>query len=214
MELQDEFVKARRKLVDTYVAGAGVRDERVLFVMRKVPRHMFVPAGEVERAYWDRALPIGKDQTISQPSLVGYMTQALRLTGNEKVLEVGTGSGYQTAILAQLAKYVYSVERIEELAGRARSVLVKLGYDNVRVVVGDGTQGYEKEAPYDAIIVTAAAKNVPVVLEEQLAEGGRLVVPVERKFGRQVLRIGTKADGLMSWESKMEVRFVPLVEGE
>src|SRR5438132_14381256 len=165
-------------MLDHQLMRRGVIDSRVLAAMRKVPRHLFVQEALRERAYGDHPLPIGEEQTISQPFIVGLMTSLLELTGREKVLEVGTGSGYQTAVLAELARRVCSIERLPRLAERARATLEALGYDNVWVRVGNGTLGWPDQAPFDRIIVTAGGPSVPPPLFQQLAEGGRMVVPV------------------------------------
>ena len=167
----------------------GIKDERVLNAMLKVPRHLFVPADLVDRAYDDSPLPIGKGQTISQPYIVALMTEALGLDENSKVLEIGTGSGYQAAILAEIAKEVYTVERIPELAERAQKILRALGYNNVYFKIGDGTEGWPEFAPYDAIIVTAASPKVPEPLIEQLKVGGVLVIPVGSELTQELLKI-------------------------
>jgi protein-L-isoaspartate(D-aspartate) O-methyltransferase len=168
----------RAEMVERQIVARGVRDPRVLEAMHSVPRHLFVPEALREEAYEDRPLPIGEGQTISQPYMVAAMTAALDLTPTARVLEVGTGSGYQAAVLSCLAREVITIERHEPLAARAREILQQLAYSNVRVVVGDGSLGFPEAQPFDGIIVTAAAPQVPVTLREQLAEGGRLVVPV------------------------------------
>lgn len=185
----DRFAKIRKKMVDSQIRSRGVRDERVLQAMEKVPRHFFVEEGLQDQAYSDHPLPIGERQTISQPYIVALMTEALELTGTEKVLEIGTGSGYQAAILAELADRVFSTERIARLADRARKILDTLRYSNVLIKVGDGTQGWKDEAPFDGIIVTAGAPKVPKPLVEQLAVGGRLVIPVGDRFSQNLLRV-------------------------
>ena len=171
------YIRAREKMVQDQVIGRGVKDTRVADAMRKVPREFFVESALASRAYSDGPLPIGEKQTISQPYMVGLMTEALELNGREKVLEVGTGSGYQTAVLGLLAAQVFSIEKIRPLSVRARAVLDELNYYNVALHVGDGTIGWSDHAPYDAIIVTAGAPSIPKPLLDQLAVGGRLVVP-------------------------------------
>src|SRR5512137_2818392 len=173
-----DFATARRRMVDAQVIARGVRDPEVLRALGRVPRHLFVDEALRGRAYSDSALPIGHDQTISQPLMVATMTQALQLEGGEKVLEIGTGSGYQTAVLAEIAERVFSVERIAPLYRRARALLDRLGYHNVVLRHGDGTLGWREHAPYDAIVVTAGAPHVPRELRDQLRIGGRLVIPV------------------------------------
>ncbi len=188
----------------------GIRDPRVLSAMARVPRERFVPEGVRHLAYADRALPIACDQTISQPYIVALMSEALNLSGNERVLEIGTGSGYQTAILAELAGSVVSIERHAPLSGEAGCVLDEMGYTNVRLIVGDGTQGWPEEAPYDRILVAAAAAHVPPALEKQLAEGGILVIPVGAADG-QMLAAYHKRGGRLQTEPLSGCRFVPLV---
>ena len=188
----------------------GVRDERVLAAIRAVPRELFVPADHREQAYENTPLPIGAGQTISQPLVVGLMTQALALRGSERVLEVGTGSGYQAAVLSRLAGWIVSVERIPELADRARSALAALGCRNVEVHVSNGSLGWPRGAPYDAIVVAAAAPAVPPPLAEQLGEGGRLVLPVGSRVSQDLVlvrRRGTRTET----RSLGPVRFVPLL---
>lgn len=204
-----DYQKARQELVARKLRAKGIRDERVLAAMLAVPRHRFVPEPLRNEAYIDYPLPIGHGQTISQPFIVALMTEALALEGSEKVLEVGTGSGYQTAILAELARRVITVERLAALADRARELLA--GYRNVTTVTGDGAKGYEKEAPYDGIIVTAAASRIPPALTDQLAEGGRLVLPVGASFYQHLLKI-SKIGGKLVEEQLEAVSFVPLIE--
>jgi protein-L-isoaspartate(D-aspartate) O-methyltransferase len=174
----DRYRKQRTRMVESQIKARSVRDPRVLKVMETMPRHWFVDEGLIDQAYSDNPLPIGEKQTISQPYIVALMTEALELKGRERVLEIGTGSGYQTAILAQLADRVFSIERVAALASRARKILDQLNCYNVAIRVGDGSYGWKEEAPFDAIITTAAAPGVPQYLLEQLAPGGRLVVPV------------------------------------
>ncbi|MBN1546144.1 MAG: protein-L-isoaspartate(D-aspartate) O-methyltransferase [Syntrophaceae bacterium] len=176
--MMDLYKKQRLRMVDTQIRARGVKDARVLAAMEKIPRHFFVDDGLIEQAHQDNPLPIGEGQTISQPYIVAMMTQAMEILKKDKVLEIGTGSGYQTAILAELADQVFSVERIAILASRARKCLDALGYFNVAIRVGDGTYGWREEAPFNAVIVTAGAPAIPQILIDQLAVGGRLVVPV------------------------------------
>jgi protein-L-isoaspartate(D-aspartate) O-methyltransferase len=197
-------------MVRSQIAARGVRDERVLEAMRAVPRHLFVPAHVVGSAYRDSPLPIGQGQTISQPYIVAYMTELLALRGNERVLEIGTGSGYQAAILGQLAAEVITVERFPSLAKEASELLAWLGYDNVRVETGDGTLGWPDDAPYDAIIVTAAAPLVPDPLKEQLMDGGHLLAPVGPRWTQQLVRVRRVGDRFHT-ESLLGVAFVPLI---
>ena len=188
----------------------GVSNPEVLNAMSTVPRDLFVPPEHHHHAWQNIPLPIGEGQTISQPLVVGLMTQALGLQGTEKVLEIGTGSGYQCAILAVLSRKVISVERLETLATQARARLVQLGYTNAEVVVGDGTQGYPEEAPFDAVIVTAATPRVPKPLLDQLAEGGRLIAPVGSHTSKELL-LYTKQGGGFTTRRLGAVRFVPLI---
>ncbi|TET78678.1 protein-L-isoaspartate(D-aspartate) O-methyltransferase, partial [candidate division TA06 bacterium] len=183
------FEGLRNKMVSTQIESRGVKDKHVLKAMRKVPRHIFVEEALWERAYDDHPLPIGQGQTISQPYMVGSMTEALELKGKGKVLEIGTGSGYQTAILAEIAEQVFTIERIEELLKKARRTLDRLGYTNVVFRVGDGTIGWQDQAPFDAILVAAGAPDVPEYLFEQLAEGGRMAVPIGDVHGQTLVVI-------------------------
>ncbi len=195
---------------------AGIRDERVLHAMAQVPRHLFVPPSLQWRADDDVPLPIGCGQTISQPYVVAFMTQVLELGGTEKVLEVGTGSGYQTAVLALLAREVCSVEIVPELSARAAAVLLDtLGLDNVRLKVADGWEGWPAEAPFDRILVTAAARKVPPALVGQLREGGRMAVPVgEAEEVQQLTLVDKAAGGAVTSRTVLPVRFVPIRRGE
>lgn len=197
-------------MVDYQLIPRGIKDERVLAAMRKVPRHLFVPEFIRHSAYDDMALPIGDDQTISQPYMVAIMTEFLELKGDEKVLEVGTGSGYQAAILAELSKEVYSIERIPSLADEARRRLTELGYENVYVIVGDGTKGLAEKAPFDRIIITAAAPKIPEPLINQLKDGGIIIAPVGERFS-QILIKGKKEKEIIIEEYHTPCVFVPLV---
>jgi protein-L-isoaspartate(D-aspartate) O-methyltransferase len=197
-------------MVAEQLVRRGITDQRVLEAMRKVPRHLFVEEALRDRAYGDYPLPIGEGQTISQPYMVGIMTQLLRLTGQEKVLEIGTGSGYQTAVLAELARRVCSVERIPSLAARARVTLEALGYTNVWVRTADGTLGWPDEAPFDGVVVSAGAPSVPEPLFEQLAEGGRMVVPVGDATS-QTLTVVERVDGKMRTTTDAGCVFVKLI---
>jgi protein-L-isoaspartate(D-aspartate) O-methyltransferase len=202
----------RKQLVADYVRRSGVTDIRVLDAISTVPRHEFVPARYRKDAYRDIPLDIGAGQTISQPSLVALMTQLLALKGDERVLEIGTGSGYQAAILSVLAKQVYTIERIPTLAVSARKTLKELKYLNVHVYAADGTLGFPKHAPYDAIIVTAGAKqNVPKLLIDQLADEGRIVYPAGASIENQILKIGVKKKNTLHVRDIEQVRFVPLI---
>lgn len=190
-----------------------VSDPRVLRAMESVPRHLFVPLQQEDDAYSDHPLPIGYSQTISQPYIVALMTELLQLKGDEKVLEIGTGSGYQTAILSLLAREVYTVERIPQLAEKARERLRELGYSNVHIRLGDGYEGWPERAPYDAIIVTCAAEEMPQPLIEQLADGGRLVAPVGESGWSQSLVLLHKRGTEITRREVTGVVFVPLVRG-
>lgn len=204
--------KARELMVQGQLAARGIRDRAVLEAMSKVPRHKFVPGDKQNEAYEDRPLHIGREQTISQPYMVALMTEYLELTGKEKTLEVGTGSGYQAAVLAELSHWVYTIDRLPELLARARITLESLGYTNISYKVFNGTLGWEEHRPYDAIMVTAGSPDVPRPLVEQLAEGGRLVIPVGDRYGQVLTRV-RKQEGSFSRERLEACRFVPL-QGE
>lgn len=205
----------RRRMVDTQIARRGLEDETVLRAMREVPRHLFVPGGHLRQAYADRALPIGHRQTISQPYIVALMTQALEPEHGLRALEVGTGSGYQAAVLAACGLEVFSIERIPELHRAAREALEEAGYlDRVRLRLGDGSLGWPEEAPFDRIVVTAAAEEIPDPLREQLAAGGLLVAPVGGHTVQQILRCRKRPDGSWKREELEGARFVPLVREE
>jgi protein-L-isoaspartate(D-aspartate) O-methyltransferase len=208
--VNEPFTVLRRRMVAEQIKARGIRDERILAAMEEVPRHRFVPPHLAGRAYEDGPLPIGEGQTISQPYIVAQMTQALRLTGGEKVLEIGTGSGYQTAILCRLAWEVVSVERFAVLSSTAEELLRDLGVENARFRVGDGTMGIPDEAPFDRILVTAAAPEVPAPLFEQLVDGGILVIPVGGRWEQDLVRI-RKESGKAKREYLGGCRFVPLV---
>lgn len=205
-----EFTRLRKKMVEECVLGRGIRDDLVLRAMEKVPRHLFVDEALRERAYGDHALPIGDKQTISQPYIIALTTQALALQGGEKVLEIGTGSGYQTAILAEIADHVYSLEKIPQIARRARRILDLLGYHNVAVRILDGTYGWAEEAPFDAILVSAVAGSIPERLLSQVKGEGSLVVPLEEGGSQQLVRLRRTDEG---WNREVlgPCRFVPLL---
>ena len=209
--MADNFKKRQEILIEDYIKTACVNDKKVLLAMRLVPRHKFVPKSYQTDAYLDIALPIGKNQTISQPSLVGLMLQTLKLKGRERVLDIGTGSGYQAAILSLLAKEVYSVEIIKELADSARKKLISLGYSNVHVINADGSKGLESHAPYNAIIVAAAAPSIPNDLINQLKNKGKLIVPVGQSTDNQILKLVTKKDHSIITKDIEPVVFVPLI---
>ncbi len=201
-------------MVQDQIVSRDISDRRVIDAMLKIPRHIFVQEAFAAQAYNDKSLPIGEKQTISQPYIVALMTEKLALTGTEKVLEIGTGSGYQTALLATLADRVYSAERIRPLALRARKCLDSLKLFNVQLRINDSEGspiGWEEEAPFDAIIVTAGAPAIPEVLTDQLALGGRLVIPVGTDSNQQLLTITRNSDGELQYDSSVECRFVPLI---
>ena len=204
-----ETREARERMVQEQMAARGIRDPRVLKALGKVPRHRFVPAEMRAYAYEDSALPIGLDQTISQPYVVAFMTEALELKPSDRVLEIGTGSGYQAAVLSLLTREVYSIEVVEQLGKEAEARLKEMGYANVRVRIGNGYRGWPEAAPFDAIIVTAAPPEVPPVLVEQLRTGGRMVVPVGR-FWQVLIRLRHTPNGLER-ETLLPVAFVPMV---
>lgn len=206
----NDYAVSRRRMVQEQIAARGIRDQRLLKVMQEIPRHLFVDEALMSQAYNDHPLSIGEGQTISQPYMVALMTDALGLSGREKVLEIGTGSGYQTAILARLCDWVYSVERILDLSRQAQRVLEKVGVFNVNLVVGDGSKGWPAEAPYDAIIVTAGGPSLPRPLLQQLAEGGRLVVPVGSHSLQTLYRVTRQGDQFVE-EDLGGCRFVDLV---
>lgn len=205
-----DYHAAREKMVKSQLIPRGIHDFRVTEAMGKVPRHRFVEEALSEEAYNDHPLPIGHRQTISQPYIVALMTQALELTGSEKTLEIGTGSGYQTAILAELSRKVYTVERIRDLMVRSRNLLADLGYTNILFKAFDGTLGWKEFEPYEAIIVTAGAPKIPLPLLDQLAEGGRLIIPVGDRFTQDLIKV-TKEKGNIRQENLGGCRFVDLV---
>jgi protein-L-isoaspartate(D-aspartate) O-methyltransferase len=207
------FSSLRRRMVDAQLRARGIGDERVLDAMVRVPRHEFAPERYRNQAYEDHPLPIGQGQTISQPYIVARMLEALAIKPTNKVLEVGTGSGYLTALLAELAAQVISVERYADLANAARELLGRLGYSNVKVIVGDGSKGFAEAAPYDAIIVSAAAGEVPPALLEQLAEGSRMIIPVGSADSQQ-LQLIRMENGQPQISFHELCRFVPLVSDD
>jgi protein-L-isoaspartate(D-aspartate) O-methyltransferase len=209
---ENQLLARRLQMVNSQLRARGVRDERVLAAMTRIPRHAFAPERFRDQAYEDHPLPIDEEQTISQPYIVAVMLEALRLSPNDKVLEVGTGSGYVTALLAELVRHVVSVERHASLADSAWRLLSRMGYSNVRVIVGDGSLGFPEEAPYDAILVSAAAEAVPRALLAQLAEGGRMMIPVGREDSQQLQFVELR-DGAVMVQPRELCRFVPLVSG-
>jgi protein-L-isoaspartate(D-aspartate) O-methyltransferase len=205
-----DFPKARLKMVEEQIISRGIKDPKLIAAMKKIPRHLFVEEALQNQAYSDHPLPIGEKQTISQPYMVALMTEALLLTGKERVLEIGSGSGYQTAILAELSEKVFSIERIRSLAIRARKLLYELGYFNVEIKIFDGTFGWMEESPFDAIMVTAGSPNIPQSMIDQLAMGGRLVIPVGDAYAQDLLRV-TKIEGGIKKEDLGGCRFVKLI---
>jgi len=206
----DEFEKARERMVDLQIVRRGIKDPRVITAMKKVPRHLFVSESLRSQAYEDHPLLIEEKQTISQPYIVALMTEALQLKGHEKVLEIGTGSGYQTAILAELADKVFTIERIPLLAEKARKRLEELGYKNIVYRIGDGSLGWPEEAPFDGILVSAAAPSIPQPLIDQLAMGGRLIIPVGDRLSQELVLVERVPEGIRK-SFLGGVRFVDLI---
>ena len=211
--MQTDFASERKFMVERHLRVRGITDEHVLKALGAIPRERFVPEGDADRAYGDHPIPIGHGQTISQPYMVALMTQCLGTSSKEKVLEIGTGSGYQTAVLCELAGEVYTIERVPELSQRASKTLRELGYRNFQERVGDGTLGWPEKGPFDAIMVTASAPEVPESLKRQLAEGGRLVIPVGPQ-GMQVLMVLTRQGGRTEEEAVCDCVFVRLIGKE
>jgi protein-L-isoaspartate(D-aspartate) O-methyltransferase len=205
------FENARRRMIETQVKARNIIDSRLIEAMQKIPRHIFVEEAMAAQAYSDTSLPIGEKQTISQPYMVALMIEMLQLTGSEKVLEIGTGSGYQTAILALLAARVYTIERLRPLALKARKALDSLGLLNINMRIEDGTAGWEAEAPFDAIIVSAGAPDVPRQFVEQLSVGGRLVIPVGNQSEQVLAKISRGVDSALVREDFVNCRFVKLI---
>lgn len=212
MALAEDFETLRERMVTEQIERRGVKDKAVLDAMRRVERHRFVPLNLQRFAYDDTALPIGEGQTISQPYIVALMTELLQLKGTEKVLEIGTGSGYQAAVLAELTKEIYTIEILPKLADSAQRLLAELGYRNVHVKCGDGYLGWPEFAPFDAIIVTCATREIPQPLIEQLAEGGRMVIPQGEEY--QQLKLLVKSKGRIVQKDIISVRFVPMISKE
>ncbi|MBC8176049.1 MAG: protein-L-isoaspartate(D-aspartate) O-methyltransferase [Desulfobacteraceae bacterium] len=206
-----DFTRLREAMVNRQIMDRGVNDPDVIKAMRKVPRHLFVPQENRRFSYADHPLPIGEGQTISQPYIVAFMTEVLKLKPGERVLEIGTGSGYQAAVLAEIINEVYSIEIIQALGESARETLGALGYKNVHIKIGDGHKGWPQKAPFDAIIVTCAPEKIPRPLVEQLKEGGRMIIPVGRRGTVQKLVRAVKRGGQLKTEDVMLVRFVPMV---
>ena len=212
---EEDYARERKKMVEQQIIARGVKDKKVLEAMEKVPRHMFVPEGYRRYSYYDQPLPIGLGQTISQPYIVALMTEMLDIDNDDTVLEIGTGSGYQAAVLSTIAKEVYTIEIIEALGLRAEESLKNLGYDNVNVKISNGSLGWPDKGLFDAIIVTAAAEKIPDPLIKQLKPGGRMVIPVNNSFYSQDLLIVEKDEaGNIDTKKTIPVRFVPLIEGE
>ena len=203
--------RLRERMIKTQIESRGIKDPAVLAAMRKVERHLFLPASYASSAYNDHPLPIGEGQTISQPYIVALMTEVLKLQRSDKVLEIGTGSGYQAAILGELCDSVYTIEIVDVLGERSAKLLRDLGYSNIKVMVGDGYKGWPMYAPFDAIIVTCSPTEIPVPLQEQLAEGGRMVIPVGKRSAQELVLL-TKRDGKLQQDNIVSVRFVPMVD--
>lgn len=210
----DTYMVMRKKMVKEQIISRGIRDPAVLKAMEKVPRHCFVSPGVTDYAYDDRPLSIGYDQTISQPYIVAYMTEIIHPKNTDKVLEIGTGSGYQAAILAEIVKQVYTIEIIEPLGLMARNTLNDLGYKNIEVKIGDGYNGWKEHSPFDGIIVTAAAESIPKPLIDQLNEGGRMIIPIGPQHSVQSLILIEKTDGKIKETEVLPVRFVPFIHKE
>lgn len=211
IDYSDKYEKARQRMVRDQVVARGIKDQKVIQAMLNVPRHLFVPQSYERMAYEDRPLPIGEGQTISQPYIVALMTETLDLTEDMKVLEIGTGSGYQAAILAEIVKEVYTIEIIESLGNKAKNLLENLNYQNVSFKIGDGYKGWSENAPFDAIIVTCAPTDIPKPLENQLKEGGRMIIPVGGSIVQE-LALLEKKDGKLKKKVVAPVRFVPMVK--
>lgn len=208
---KDEWMEKRNKMVEEQIKARGINDKDVLHAMRTVERHKFVPEPDAKNAYQDRPLPIGYGQTISQPYIVALMTQSLNLEKEDRILEIGTGSGYQAAVLAEIVDSVFTIEIVDELASRTKQLFNGLGYKNVYVRSGDGFKGWPEKEPFDAIIVTCAPSQIPKHLQNQLAEGGRMIIPVGEKFYQELVLL-RKKNGKISRESVVPVRFVPMVD--
>jgi protein-L-isoaspartate(D-aspartate) O-methyltransferase len=206
-----DYRTLREKMVNEQIAGRGIKSKQVLAAMRKVERHRFIPANTIAQAYEDTALPIGEGQTISQPYVVAFMTEVLDLGPTDKVLEIGTGSGYQAAILAEICKEVYSIEIVASLGQRSKELLQVLNYKNVFVHIGDGYLGWQEAAPFDAIIVTCSPSQIPAPLQDQLKEGGRMVIPVGGTYLQDLVLI-VKKEGKLKKIKKLPVQFVPMLD--
>lgn len=212
--MMNQYQGKRQQMVETQIIRRGLKDRRVINAMLNVPRHLFVDEALWPEAYEDHPLPIGEKQTISQPYIVALMSELLQLTGNEKVLEIGTGSGYQCAVLAELADQVFSIERIPSIAKRARKMFDQLKYSNIMIHIGDGTLGWKEHSPYDGIIVTAAAPRPPKALLEQLGQGGRLVIPIGDEFTQDLMVFIREKDNTYTEQNYGNCRFVKLIGAE
>ncbi|MFP4041598.1 MAG: protein-L-isoaspartate(D-aspartate) O-methyltransferase [Bacteroidales bacterium] len=207
-----KYDREKQQMVKQQIVDRGIKDPKVIAAMKDVDRHVYVPKNYRDMAYSDRPLPIGNGQTISQPYIVALMTELLELEEGEKVLEIGTGSGYQAAVLSHITSEVYSIEIIEELAEQAKDNLQKQGYDSIKLKIGDGYKGWEEYAPFDAIIVTCAPSDIPEPLKEQLAEGGRMIIPIGDKFIQELV-LFEKKNGELEKQEISSVRFVPMLDG-
>jgi protein-L-isoaspartate(D-aspartate) O-methyltransferase len=210
---EDDYTVERRKMVEYQIKGRGIRNLQVLDAMMQVPRHKFVLNSYRSRAYIDSPLPIGEGQTISQPYIVAFMTEILELEKSHKVLEIGTGSGYQAAVLAELCDSVYTIEIFESLGNKASKLFDELNYNNIKVKIGDGYKGWKEHAPFDRIIVTCAPTHIPEPLQEQLREGGRMIIPTGEFYAQNLILL-TKRNGKLVRESVLPVRFVPMIDEE
>ena len=210
---EDRFERLRERMVTNQIEARGITSPDVIGAMKRVPRHFFVPEALRDRAYGDHPLPIGEGQTISQPYIVAFMTEIVSPKPSDRILEIGTGSGYQAAVLAELAAEVYTIELIESLGRRAAGTLESLGYRNVHVKIGDGYGGWPEKAPFDAVLVTCAPEDIPHALVEQLKEGGRMVIPVGGRNSIQKMVYGEKLGGRLVTRNVLDVRFVPMVKG-
>ena len=213
-ENPDEYPRLREQMVKRQIIARGVKNEQVLTAMLTVPRHLFVPETRRSMAYDDTPLPIGEGQTISQPYIVAFMTEALDLKPDDRILEIGTGSGYQAAVLAEIVKDVYTIEIIPIIGNRTSKLLDEMGYTNIHVKIDDGYKGWPEEAPFDAVIVTCAPDKIPQTLIDQLCEGGRIIIPVGSQYSAQYLIRGVKKKGRLITENVLPVRFVPMVRGD
>ena len=207
----DRFKESRENMVTTQIVARGISDRGVIEAMRNVERHLFVPETHIQQAYGDHPLPIGYGQTISQPYIVAFMTEILKLDKISKVLEVGTGSGYQAAVLAEICDSVYTIEIVEELGIRSSQLFEKLGYSNIKAKIGDGYKGWAEYSPFDAIIVTCAPTHIPDPLKNQLKEGGRMIIPVGERYVQELVLL-TRKKGSLKQTSVLPVRFVPMVD--